>query len=1113
MEPIPTVVLKENSKAPLHQGIPFAPLRSLSFKKLILSCLPALGAYALTACQPPSTSPRDQESTVEAISNRPQSYDRLIATLKLPTPALLQGAFKDPVSGQININPTFRDKIEAEQSRAILDLAALSPEIKVLFRYRMVLNGLTIVAPKYLESKILGLSGIAYVENNGQFARPETLKAEQTLRTFSDGDSKEGSVPLSIADKNSASFIGAYKIRDILKTKNKDGQDISIDGQGTRVGVIDTGIDYTHSMLGGSGSQDVYKGQNKDSLEDGGFPNLKIVGGYDFVGTAFNSASPAFDQHIPKPDADPIDEGGHGTHVAGSISGIGNGIDTYNGVAAGASLYALKVFGADGSTNDGVVIAALEYAADPDANLDPSDRLDVVNLSLGSGYGTTHVLYNEAITNLTNGDIVVVASAGNSGEKTNIVGAPSTSEDAISVAASIDDMSQNWQFRAVEFLIPSGSPLVTEAFEASLGKPITDSDPVTGALVYLGTAASDLTDSQRQALRGKVAFIDRGEISFADKIKKASEAGAIGVVVANNQPGDPFTMGGDGTYPLPAIMISQALGQEVLKQMQSGEVVINFVTSRRIEKPELIDTLTGFSSRGPRSLDGYLKPEIAAPGANIISAKMGGGSASVKLSGTSMAAPHMAGVMALLKQKYPNLSARQLKSLVTSTATSMKSKLGVPYPVAYSGAGRVQAFQAATAPIVIEPATISLGEVFLDGQKEVQQVVKLTNITDQEVSFTIQPELDSGLTVAVAESAGGGVAPIVLKAGASQSVPLTFQIKTRGLAAKNTELDGFINLTNSLSNGTNQKIPVLAVVNQISRIKAGELKVRASSPDVADGAIAQLTLENQGGSPGTAMLFNLIAVDQRKSPATHSSLRTKACDLESAGWRLATGKDALGFEQSFVEFGIKLYTPVTTWNLCEISIQIDGDGDGKADQELLGTALNNISGNDAEIDQFASALTDATKMASIRRSYELQFPKIATPDYKDALVDKQSLIQSPHSTIVVVRADLAKLKLTSTGDLRVKIAALGDGTTPDGDDFLVDDKDLWRTLLTQGNASFEALSDVTLNPGQLKNVPLTKGPTPGHLLVYLPYNPISWSPTANDQQSLVLAPTFQTEAF
>ncbi|RYZ68147.1 MAG: hypothetical protein EOP05_16785, partial [Proteobacteria bacterium] len=135
---------------------------------------------------------------------------------------------------------------------------------------------------------------------------------------------------------------------------------------------------------------------------------------------------------------------------------------------------------------------------------------------------------------------------------------------------------------------------------------------------------------------------------------------------------EPIAMGGgEATFPIPAIMIKKDLGAKLKAELTKGEVTIAFKTPDRIEKPELIDTITGFSSKGPRSIDAMLKPEISAPGSLIISAKMGGGTAGVEMSGTSMAAPHMAGVMALLKQAQPTLSSRELKSVAMSTAKTM----------------------------------------------------------------------------------------------------------------------------------------------------------------------------------------------------------------------------------------------------------------------------------------------------------------------------------------------------------------------------------------------------------------------------------------------------------
>ena len=139
-------------------------------------------------------------------------------------------------------------------------------------------------------------------------------------------------------------------------------------------------------MFGGAATVAAYEAVDAD-LSSASFPNAKVVGGYDFVGSAFDSGSSRWQERLPTPDLNPIDESGHGTHVAGTVAGIGDDLETYDGVAPEAKLHALKVFGRNSSTNDAVVIAALEYAADPNGDMDTSDRLDVVICPWG-GYGT-----------------------------------------------------------------------------------------------------------------------------------------------------------------------------------------------------------------------------------------------------------------------------------------------------------------------------------------------------------------------------------------------------------------------------------------------------------------------------------------------------------------------------------------------------------------------------------------------------------------------------------------------------------------------------------------------------------------------------------------------------
>jgi subtilisin family serine protease len=1020
----------------------------------------------------------DNESDPTAFSNRPQNFDRFIAILKLKTPPLLTTAVK--TGSDVTVDESLKAAIVAEQDALIAELRALSPDIQVLYQYRMVLNAVAVVAPREFENKFRGMTSVSYVEKENAFSRLDPVA------TAAVGSSEFESADLETL--NSVSWIGGIKARN----------DLGINGLGTKVGIIDTGIDYTHKMFGGAGTAQAFSDNNPDIIEAGSFPTGKVVGGIDLVGTTYDSGSPDFSQHIPKPDNDPIDEGGHGTHVAGTVAGHGDGIATYTGVAPDALLHSIKVFGKDGSTGDAVVIAALEYSADPNGDLSPADRLDVINMSLGSSYGTPHILYTEAVENLVKGDVVVVASAGNSGgTNTYIVGAPSTSDKAISVAASIDNMNHNWKFNAVAFLNASGVRTIAEAVEATFSKPIADAGDVKGKLVYIGLAAQDLTDEQKAAVKDNVALIDRGAAPFVDKVRRASEAGAIGVVVANNIDGEAFVMGGDGSYDIPAVMVTKTLGDKLKADITAGSAAIEFKSDEKIEKPELVDTLTGFSSRGPRSVDGFIKPEISAPGANIISAKMGAGDEGVKFSGTSMAAPHIAGVAALLKQKHPTLLVDQLKSLIVSTAVSIDDAKSVRYPVAHMGSGRVQTFEAASAGIVFSPATISLGETLVETGKTVRRELTVTNISPEQKKLTLSTDLDPGLAVTLPES-------LTLAAGASQKINLLVKISPVDQRDASLELDGFIKVQ---GDRVNYQIPLLAVVNKTGRLAADKVTVAATSPADDTNAAASVTLTNKGKTTGEALLFNLLGKDARKKSRANTA-RNGICDLESAGWRVIK-KQVDGAEVELIQFALKLYSPVTSWHLCEASILIDGNGDGTADQELLGTYLQTLSGNAAQNSAFYSLLTDAGKMREIRAGYEAAFPNGGEADYTPVIVDGQDLLAYNHSTLIVVSADLSKIAKTADGDLKVKVAVIADSTTPEGDDFL-GNQEKWLTLTPAGGGqSFLGFPEVvTLTAGESTVVNFSRGSARGKAVVYFPYNKANADAFGSDEQSKVLSVTY-----
>ena len=213
-----------------------------------------------------------------------------------------------------------------------------------------------------------------------------------------------------------------------------------------KVAIIDTGVDYTHADFGGPGTEAAFDANDSTVVEPGSFPTAKVVGGYDFVGDAYGAEADDPADRIPKPDPDPLDCNGHGSHVAGIAAGQGVLADgtTYHGpynsttlsgnnwnvgpgIAPNALIYAYKVFGCEGSVDDSIVVAALNRAA--------QDGVDVVNMSLGSPFGTADDPEVAAINTLAQAGTVVVASAGNEGQNAYMVGSPSSADRAISVAA------------------------------------------------------------------------------------------------------------------------------------------------------------------------------------------------------------------------------------------------------------------------------------------------------------------------------------------------------------------------------------------------------------------------------------------------------------------------------------------------------------------------------------------------------------------------------------------------------------------------------------------------------------------------------------------------------
>lgn len=1011
-------------------------------------------AISLVGCTKQKVESAAGEKSADIFSDRPISSvaDLTLVTLNAP-PLLVAG--KKTARGWEIPNEAKR-RVLNEQADFEAKLKQFAPDAKIVYRYRMTLNALAIYTSADLQKWLSGNPLVGTVSPARPLARPQSLNVV-------------AATPQKSPSVTSVNFIGTDAAHKLGYT-----------GKGMRIGILDTGIDYTHAMLGGHGLAADYAAIDP-AAPNAAFPNDKVAGGTDLVGSAFDASSPLPEKHLPHPDANPLDEAGHGSHVAGTIAGRGDGVNTYDGVAPDATLYAVKVFGKEGSTADAVVIAGFEFAADPNGDLDPSDQLDVINLSLGGGFGQPMSLYTQAVRNLSRAGTVVVAAAGNSGDVDYVVGAPSTADDAIAVAASVDGADVNWKFDAVRFTNSQNPDVLVKAVEGSLSVPVALAGDVHGDLVDIGDASADLDPAVAAQVSGKVAFILRGKVNFGEKLKRAAAAGAVGAVVYNNQPGEPIPMGGEGKVTIPAIMISQDLGLKLRAEMKSSPVAIHFQTDQRIEEPQNIDTITSFSSRGPRSEDNLIKPEVAAPGQNITSVAMGSGTGAVKMDGTSMASPHMTGVIALLKQAHPDLSSLEIKSLVMNTAKVLGSAQSGEVPMTLQGAGRVQLAQAIVSPVVSETPALSLGRVELTNTQTLTRQITLRNLTPQPVSLRTATEATNGLTIQVP-------AQITIAAGATETFTATFLFTSQNADKFFFELDGRIYFKQD--DRVVLQIPALAIRTEASQITllspgGGNTNLRNSSPN-----------------KGYAMAFNLIGqMSPKPLPGPTEAWKSRTCDLQSAGYRIVrkTLPQNKG-TMDILQVAFKIFKPVTTWTSCTFSMLIDSDGDGVADQELAAVTTG-LDGVDA---LGTSVLLDAEVAREIRLDYEKKLAGgIVSPiDYDLALIAQMPMVAFAQSTITVVETPVPALDAGADGMLHVQIAAQGNHDEEyEADKFLATLRGSWYTISPKlEDQAFYDMEEIVEVPTTGAPLSFTRGTGKQDLVIYYPLNQATVNGVDGQQQ-------------
>ena len=537
--------------------------------------------------------------------------------------------------------------------------------------------------------------------------------------------------PVSIILLDNASsvpFIGATKV----------WQQFGAKGQGMTLALVDTGIDYTHKDFGGPGTVAAYNSNNPNFVEPGTFPTDKVIGGYDFVGSNYDVLDADTSNDIPRPDFDPLDRDGHGTHTGGTCCGIGVPGSVGPGVAPKVKILAYKVWDKGNSTDD-VLVAAYERAVDPNQDGDTSDHADVLSFSGGVDYGTLNSVEAVAAQRVVDLGTVFVAAAGNAGNQPSggsayILGTPAAARGVISVAASIDEVLDN----RVKVNSPSGFTFPDDGVATLQSwSPAIPSDITNGVIdarqfdppADTGGAPTptdrELCDATADSFGGKIALIYKasagaGDCTADEKVLRAQQMGASAVILWNGFGGFPFDLSpGDfvDQLTIPVVMLSEADSLALADALSPSPPAYNTaavnatISADATPVPAFTDSMADFSSEGPARLTSDLKPDITAPGVNITSAGVGTGTGSLTISGTSMATPHVAGVAILLRQLHPTWSPARIKALLMNQAVrKMKNNdLSTPVPATVMGSGRVDAYASATAVSLAWPGSLSYG--------------------------------------------------------------------------------------------------------------------------------------------------------------------------------------------------------------------------------------------------------------------------------------------------------------------------------------------------------------------------------------------------------------------
>jgi subtilisin family serine protease len=642
--------------------------------------------------------------TVVPKAGVPQARGTFIVTFREPALAAYRGGVPGIAVPKRGRSPGGRERLDVKSAEAQAYVGHLRRQQSQWERQ----IARTIGAPLPVRMRMQhGLNAIVVDMSNAQAARvarlPEVLRVDP-----------ERLLPLN-GDAGTA-LIGAGPVWN----GTNPGAPAAYQGEGMVVGIVDSGINFGSPSFAATAPADGYVHVNPlgagtflgtcaSGGVDAGRCNAKLIGGYDFV-----CGAPANQCGQPNIREEPGfgDTNGHGTHVASIAAGNRRDVTFLNaplriaGVAPRANIVAFDACYTNTSDGRGLCPSSSTSGAINQAIAD--GIVDAINYSIGGGTEPWNDPSSLAMLNAVAAGIYVATSAGNSGPNANTL---SHLEPWVSSTAAAQHGRGAFGI-LMSVTGPAPVPAAIAALPISIAsggtEPTATIPPTTPLRISPGinSANDGCSAFPANSFAGAIAVVRRGTCNLNTKVNNATTAGAIVVLIANNAPGTQSLLVGGASIPV--FGVTQAEGDALRNFGNANPSATAQISWPATGLPNVADALGSFSSRGPAANFDLIKPDITAPGVDVLAAYAGtaltGSEQAVDtLSGTSMASPHVTGAVLLVRQARPSWTPPEVKSALMMTATTqvyLEDQITLAGPLA-RGSGRVRVDRAINAGLVL----------------------------------------------------------------------------------------------------------------------------------------------------------------------------------------------------------------------------------------------------------------------------------------------------------------------------------------------------------------------------------------------------------------------------